>query len=55
MSDSTTEQMKNFCMIQLQIKKEREMRLRKELLDCKIQHEFLTDFLNRTKEGGNES
>ena len=33
---------KSFCIIQLQILKDKEMSLRKELLNCKIQEEFLT-------------
>jgi hypothetical protein len=32
----------NFCQIQLAIVQEKENSLRKELLDCKIQKEFLT-------------
>lgn len=31
-----------FCNIQLQVLKDREEKLRRELLDCKIQREFLT-------------
>tara|TARA_R110000796_G_C14366381_1_gene413453 strand:+ start:306 stop:476 length:171 start_codon:yes stop_codon:yes gene_type:complete len=33
---------KNFCMIQLQILQDKKETLRKELLNCKIQEEFLT-------------
>ena len=33
----------NFCLVQLQLLKEREKRLREELLDCKIQTEFLLE------------
>ena len=33
----------NFCRIQLAIVYSREQALRKELLDCKIQKEFLTE------------
>jgi len=33
----------NFCLVQLQILKQREKRLREELLDCKIQTEFLLE------------
>tara|TARA_A100001515_G_scaffold103132_1_gene83743 strand:+ start:872 stop:1045 length:174 start_codon:yes stop_codon:yes gene_type:complete len=48
----------NFCLIQLEIIKEREMRVRKELLDCKIQKEFLTDTVRNLrgseKEDGQE-
>ena len=34
-----------FCTIQLQIMDDREERLRKEILDCKIQREFLTSII----------
>ena len=34
-----------FCLIQLQVLADREMRLRKEMHDCKIQKEYLTHFL----------
>ena len=36
-----TETVKQFCMIQLQLLKDRKDSLRKELLNCKIQEEFL--------------
>jgi len=36
---------RQFCLIQLQVLKDREQRLRKELLDCKIQSEYLTSVL----------
>jgi hypothetical protein len=35
----------NFCLIQLEILKAKEVRLRKDLLDCNIQREFLTQTL----------
>lgn len=34
-----------FCSIQLQVLKEREGKLRKEVLDCKIQREFLLSMI----------
>tara|TARA_Y100000296_G_C5130818_1_gene235444 strand:+ start:565 stop:771 length:207 start_codon:yes stop_codon:yes gene_type:complete len=34
-----------FCLIQLQVLRDREMRLRREIYDCKIQKEYLTHFL----------
>jgi|TARA_X000001388_G_scaffold51655_1_gene37466 hypothetical protein len=40
-----TEKIYHFCNIQIQILKEREERLRKEILDCKIQQEFLTSLI----------
>jgi len=36
----------NFCLIQLHLLQERKERLRKELLDCKIQEEYLSDVIN---------
>lgn len=39
---SETEKILNFCQIQLTIVQQKELALRKELLDCKIQKEFLT-------------
>ena len=35
-----------FCLIQLQVLADREMRLRKELQDCTIQREYLSIFLS---------
>ncbi len=41
----------NFCTIQLEILKEREDKLRKDILDCKIQREFLLSTIQQiTKE-----
>ncbi len=40
------EKVKHFCLIQLQILKDRESRLRKDLLDCKIQKEFLESLIS---------
>ncbi len=45
MDDSIRNQIINFCNIQLQIMTEKENNLRKEMLDCKIQKEFLTEVL----------
>lgn len=42
---TNSNKIKNFCLIQLQIIRDRAERLRKEILDCKIQTEFLTDLL----------
>ena len=39
-------EIRNFCLIQLQILKDREDRLRKEILDCKIQTEYLTSIIS---------
>ena len=39
------ESIRMFCIIQLEILKEREVRLRKEIEDCTIQREFLHTIL----------
>jgi hypothetical protein len=36
------QQVLTFCQIQLALNDDREQRLRKDLVDCKIQKEFLT-------------
>tara|TARA_R100000008_G_scaffold802_1_gene655 strand:- start:4847 stop:5005 length:159 start_codon:yes stop_codon:yes gene_type:complete len=41
----------DFCAIQLEIIKQRESNLRKEILDCKIQTEFLVDLIEEIKKG----
>ena len=45
MNKNAKEQIINFCNIQLQILADREERIRKDLLDCKIQKEFLSSLL----------
>jgi len=44
MSD-VSNSIRQFCLIQLQVLKDREQKLRKEILDCKIQCEYLTSIL----------
>tara|TARA_A100001391_G_scaffold127704_3_gene87343 strand:+ start:466 stop:681 length:216 start_codon:yes stop_codon:yes gene_type:complete len=39
---SSTDLIKQFCLIELQVLSDREERLRKEILHCKIQKEYLT-------------
>ncbi len=39
----------DFCIIQLEILKQRESNLRKEILDCKIQTEFLSNLIREIK------
>ena len=39
----------DFCIIQLEILRQRESNLRKEILDCKIQTEFLNTLLRELK------
>jgi|TARA_R110000744_G_scaffold190220_1_gene309276 hypothetical protein len=41
MNSSIAATVLNFCMIQLHLIQDRETKLRKEMLDCKIQREFL--------------
>jgi len=36
---------KQFCYIQLQVLKDRELRLRKELQECQIQREFVNGII----------
>ena len=35
-----------FCLIQLQILKDKEIKIRKELYDCKLQTEFLNSIVD---------
>lgn len=44
--DSVGEKVYQFCNIQIQVLKQREERLRKDLLDCKIQQEFLASLIS---------
>lgn len=41
---------KQFCLIQLQVLLDRELRLRKELQDCKIQREYLENIITELEE-----
>lgn len=36
----------DFCLIQVQVLKDKQDKLRKEILDCKIQSEFLTSMID---------
>ena len=38
---------KQFCYIQLQVLKDRQSRLRKEIQEAKIQTEFITDMIEK--------
>ena len=38
---TNTQKIKSFCLIQLQVIKDREMMLRKEIQNCRLQVEFL--------------
>jgi len=44
----------DFCAIQLQLLKEKEGSLRKEILNCKLQHEFLTSLVRDLSDTGGE-
>jgi hypothetical protein len=48
--EDASQKIKHFCLIQLQILTEREKDLRKQILDCKIQTEFLTSLLSEIGE-----
>ena len=39
-----------FCMIQLEILRERETKLRKEIMECKIQKEFLESVIENLRQ-----
>ncbi len=41
----TRRKIKSFCLIQLQLLSDKEKDLRKQILDCKIQKEFITSIL----------
>ena len=45
----------DFCFIQLQIVKERERMLRKQILDCKIQQEFLESTIEEINISGDKT
>ena len=45
-TEEAFKQLITFCQIQLAIIADREERLQKELLDCRIQNEFLTEMLS---------
>jgi hypothetical protein len=45
--DSEKETILSFCKIQLQLLKNRQTRLRKEILECKMQEEFLLSTLSK--------
>tara|TARA_B100000131_G_scaffold314743_2_gene352068 strand:+ start:1127 stop:1297 length:171 start_codon:yes stop_codon:yes gene_type:complete len=47
MNTDDRDAVKNFCMIQIEIVKERVRHLRKEILNCKIQEEFLMETLKK--------
>ena len=42
---SNEDKIRQFCLIQIEILKDKENKIRKELLDCKIQREFIESLL----------
>tara|TARA_B100001741_G_C16112712_1_gene396312 strand:- start:21 stop:191 length:171 start_codon:yes stop_codon:yes gene_type:complete len=47
--NNTLKSVLEFCIIQLQVLKERDTDLRKQLLNCKIQKEYLESVINDLK------
>ena len=47
--------MLDFCTIQIEILKDREEKLRREILDCKIQKEFLTEMIQQITKDENKN
>jgi len=45
---------KQFCLIELQVLSDREERLRKEILHCKIQKEYLTQVVTELNDSDRE-
>ena len=43
--NDTVKTVRQFCLIQLEILKEKEVKIRKEFEECKLQQEFLTKTL----------
>tara|TARA_R110002020_G_scaffold74330_1_gene190261 strand:+ start:1349 stop:1522 length:174 start_codon:yes stop_codon:yes gene_type:complete len=52
---TTRKKLFDFCAIQLEILKDREERLRKEILNCKIQKEFLEGMLKEIKKDNDDN
>jgi|ETNvirnome_2_130_1030620.scaffolds.fasta_scaffold08935_2 hypothetical protein len=52
---TTRKKLFDFCAIQLEILKDREERLRKEILNCKIQKEFLESTLKEIKKDNDDN
>jgi hypothetical protein len=55
MSQSVSSLVRQFCMIQLQVLKDKEKKLRKEILDSKMQREFLESMLVKIEEDKNDN
>jgi len=47
--NKTEDKIIQFCLIQLQILKDKEKKLRKEFQDCKIQKEFLNSIIDEIR------
>jgi|TARA_R100000049_G_C1889231_1_gene42893 hypothetical protein len=55
MSQDVSSLVRQFCMIQLQVLKDKEKKLRKEILDSKMQREFLESMLVKIEEDKNDN
>ena len=49
-SSETIRSLLNFCLIQLHLLEERKKKLTKELLDCKIQEEYLAEIVEKLQD-----
>ena len=50
-NDKKVQALKKFCLIQLQIIADREIKIRKDLQDCLLQKEFLSQMLGELSDG----
>ncbi len=50
-NDKKVQAIKKFCLIQLQIIADREIKIRKDLQDCLLQKEFLSQMLGELSDG----
>ena len=50
-NDKKVQAIKKFCLIQLQIVADREVKIRKDLQDCLLQKEFLSQMLGELSDG----
>ena len=50
-NDKKVQAIKKFCLIQLQIVADREVKIRKDLQDCLLQKEFLSHMLGELSDG----
>ena len=55
MSQDVSSLVRQFCTIQLQVLKDKEKKLQKEILDNKMQREFLESMLIKIEENKNDN